>query len=542
MNTMKNTTRVLLVALFVVILATVSCERGSAEQVKALGYRPGSDGAGQFLESIGAATITVLPTAVWSTEETIFLPASQEQIVQLIEENRLGVANTADFEAYKSVVEDQSQGQWGVFESGLKQVKKRALDTKSAGDYFLFLELMEFRPRSGEIAVGGIQCYVVGRNGEDAFSFLFNSHHAAFNDAQLITQDTSEEGRARLVSACTDLALRALVDQIEDARAAATAEREEASEDASRLQALDNYVGEWDWVTTSEDSPPTNGHTSAEWILGNRFVRETVSLPNEDGMTSREIHILRTYDEGTNTFRAWNFDSDFPVSQSTGTWNAETRTLTSVAGGGGDGIAVTTKSNFAKEGIYEWTIVATNPAGDVVWEVSGTSTRRQTQPPPALPVRATAPGEHDEALDRFLGTWRSEHRLAKAAWTPEEKTGASDLVYRRVLGGKFVQEQAQGADGEVGLTMYTYDTEQECYRLWWFTAAGNAGECTGKWDPVTKTFSWTSVPSPAPGLKVRHCFVNDNAFEWEVTAKDDQGELLLLNQGKATRVSEDGNG
>jgi len=59
---------------------------------------------------------------------------------------------------------------------------------------------------------------VVDRNGEDAFSFLLNSHHAAFNDAQLITQDTSKEGRARLVSAGTDLALTVLRDQINSAK------------------------------------------------------------------------------------------------------------------------------------------------------------------------------------------------------------------------------------------------------------------------------------------------------------------------------------
>ena len=228
MRNMKSTTPVLLVALSVVVMATSSCELGSpkhveaqghqAKHVPAPGYRPGSDGAGAFLESIGTATITVLPTAVWSTEETILLPASQEQIDQFIEENHLGAANTADFESYKSVIEDESQGQWGVFQSGLKQVGAQALDTKGAGDYFLFLELMDFRPKSGELAIGGIQCYVVDRNGEDAFSFLLNSHHGAFNDAKLMTQDTSKEGRARLVSAATELALTVLRDQINAAR------------------------------------------------------------------------------------------------------------------------------------------------------------------------------------------------------------------------------------------------------------------------------------------------------------------------------------
>ena len=226
MSIMKNSTPVLLVALSAVIVATASCERGSAKPLEAQkhapapGYRPGSDGAGQFLESIGTATIAVLPTAIWSTEATIFLPASQQQIVQFIEENNLGAASNADSETYKSAVEDESQGQWGVFQSGLKQVCRRALDTKKAEGYCLFLELMEFSPKPGELAIGGIQCYVVDRNGENAFSFLLNSHHGAFNDAKLITRDTSEEGRARLHSAGTGLALTALRSQINSARGA----------------------------------------------------------------------------------------------------------------------------------------------------------------------------------------------------------------------------------------------------------------------------------------------------------------------------------
>lgn len=223
MNVLKKVTPLLLVTLSAIIMITTSCKHKDAKpadagnnQVKPIepqGYRPGSDSAGQFLESIGTTTFTVLPTAIWSTEETIFLPASQQQIVQFIEKNDLGGTSTTDFEIYKSAFENKNQ--MGIFQSTLKQVGKQALATENGGDYFLFLELMEFKPGSDKIGIGGIQCYVVDKNGKDAFSFLLNSHHTTFNNAKLITQDTSLKGRAQLVQASTDLALSALKSNID---------------------------------------------------------------------------------------------------------------------------------------------------------------------------------------------------------------------------------------------------------------------------------------------------------------------------------------
>ena len=59
---MKNTGLSLLVLLSAVVAGTASCEHMCAKTVDAPGYRPGSDGAEAFLDSVDTNAVVVLPT------------------------------------------------------------------------------------------------------------------------------------------------------------------------------------------------------------------------------------------------------------------------------------------------------------------------------------------------------------------------------------------------------------------------------------------------------------------------------------------------
>lgn len=142
----------------------------------------------------------------------------------------------------------------------------------------------------------------------------------------------------------------------------------------------------------------------------------------------------------------------------------------------------------------------------------------------------------NEVLDRFLGTWTSAVTQGPGA----EENETVDLVYTRVLGGKFVQELGEVAGEITAMIMFTYDTDEDLYRAWRFAATDSSSESTGHWDPVSKTLEWTSVAKAGQefAMTSRHHFVNDSVFEWGVDGKDSTGKIVFQMKGKATRTSE----
>jgi hypothetical protein len=144
------------------------------------------------------------------------------------------------------------------------------------------------------------------------------------------------------------------------------------AKDVPELQALSNYIGDWDVEITSKDSPFTKGEATAEWILGGRFVQQTGFLSSADGKTVLKITTLMTYDQKAKAYRMWHFLSDGATSEALGKWDAKKRTMTSVRS---DGTTTTTTASFTKNGIERWTIVTTNQNNEVVGKIGGTNTR-----------------------------------------------------------------------------------------------------------------------------------------------------------------------
>ena len=91
---------------------------------------------------------------------------------------------------------------------------KEVAKVKVEADYALVVELLIYPDQNS--AVWGIHCYVLDREGTNAFSFLLNSHHKMFVDAALKTQDRSAKGQEKLVARAVRTALKALKQQIEE--------------------------------------------------------------------------------------------------------------------------------------------------------------------------------------------------------------------------------------------------------------------------------------------------------------------------------------
>ena len=140
----------------------------------------------------------------------------------------------------------------------------------------------------------------------------------------------------------------------------------------------------------------------------------------------------------------------------------------------------------------------------------------------------------NEVLDRFVGTWRSVQTEGSNAG--DEDT--VDLTYSRRLGGSFVQELGKVSDRDTAMIMYTYDSDQNVFRLWRFAANDPPSQATGTWDAESQALEWTYAANAKQNftMTARHRFLDDNAFEWHVVGKDSADKVLFRVKGRATRT------
>ena len=84
--------------------------------------------------------------------------------------------------------------------------------------YHLAAEVIVIQQPNNHLGVWGIHMYILDQAGNNAFSFLLNSHHQLLVDAKLFSEDHSEAAVDRLVARSTQVILKALDQQIEQAR------------------------------------------------------------------------------------------------------------------------------------------------------------------------------------------------------------------------------------------------------------------------------------------------------------------------------------
>jgi hypothetical protein len=161
--------------------------------------------------------------------------------------------------------------------------------------------------------------------------------------------------------------------------------------------------------------------------------------------------------------------------------------------------------------------------------LAAASTVRSSDTPAATPEQ--------KVLDRFLGHWRCSF-VRRVEGNPAEYKGTIDFTNSRVLRGQFVQERTELSDNTSGMAMFTYDLQRKCYRSWWFGSTGGTSESTGTWDAASKTLTWSILTEPAITCTVRHHFLGENKFEWELTSKDKTGKVFWHEAGTCVRIGE----
>jgi Protein of unknown function (DUF1579) len=149
---------------------------------------------------------------------------------------------------------------------------------------------------------------------------------------------------------------------------------------AAELRVLEDMIGTWDEVVTvkpAEWTPASETRTSVtrrSWSLGGKLMRS-------DGTwqpTKTEFLYLVAYDAAARVYRCWYFDTtgEMPREPMTGTWDAESRTLTwTVTDGAGN--QTVAKHKIIDKDRHDWTMVVTNRDRKVVLDFSAKCTRRK---------------------------------------------------------------------------------------------------------------------------------------------------------------------
>jgi len=312
------------------------------------------------------------------------------------------------------------------------------------------------------------------------------------------------------------------------------------AKDVPELQVLQNYVGTWDVKVAGNEL--AKGEDTAHWILGGRFLEQSGFVVSENGTNRVEITTLYTFDTTKKVYRSWSFLSTGTSSQAEMTWDARTKTMTSVTRPNADGGRSTITADFSESGKERWKFVFTDRDGKAVGEMSGVNTLRkgsELQPESAQGVRELGERSAElRILDRLLGTWRTEYRQMKAEWTPEEENGSADLVCTRELAGQVIRERGTYSDQTTSTWLLNYDAEQRKYRSWWFNSLGLTSESSGRWDESTKTLFWTTVEPSEFNTTSQHGFPDSGKCDWKVLVQDTQGVTMFRMEGTSLRVND----
>lgn len=215
---MKPTTSIQTVILSAAIAAGISLTNlpsRADEPLKTLdapGFRPASEQADRFRQEVESAKIGVLPTIIRTIEKNHILADSPDSISKKLRE--YGVHNPIAIDESLDVGTPEGRAQWELFQSDLSKIRGQIQPLSEKADYFFVLELLVTRIPSGGQAVGGIHCFILDPQGRNAFSFLLNSHHTMFTEADLKEPLASEEGLKKLADQSTAVALRAFQRQI----------------------------------------------------------------------------------------------------------------------------------------------------------------------------------------------------------------------------------------------------------------------------------------------------------------------------------------
>jgi len=168
-----------------------------------------SDRYKRFYHSLKEKGITIFPGVVKNDDGTTYHLASRDTIASFFQNGGVSNVHLAGQEVDLGGVEG-IESQWALFEKSMTLFSDYLKANPIDSGYALIAEYVAEETIN---VIHVIQCYILDSDGEDAFSFLLNSHHKLFTDARLETE--AVKSRDESIGKGTDVIVKALQYQFE---------------------------------------------------------------------------------------------------------------------------------------------------------------------------------------------------------------------------------------------------------------------------------------------------------------------------------------
>ncbi len=180
------------------------------------GFKPECELSAQFMQNFKQSKFVVYPTVIRTPDTTMFSKTSAKAFSELM---------TSDLKLKAELKPEildpgklEGRAQFTFFNNDMKNLAASLKQKTSDADYNVILEIL-FPPQRGKgLNVFGIHIIILNKEGENAFSFLLNSHHDYFTYNDLFSSGSTEEDWENLKLKSTQVAMDAFKKQLKYAQ------------------------------------------------------------------------------------------------------------------------------------------------------------------------------------------------------------------------------------------------------------------------------------------------------------------------------------
>ncbi len=179
-------------------------------------FRPESTLDQAFLDSYKEATIIMYPTITRTTDTTTWSRSLSKGLAQ-----NLRSLENVDISLNETMLDPgelKGEAQFQFFQNDMARLANEIKENEEEADYYMIPEILFGPEGEGTLFVFGIHLFILDKEGENAFSFLLNSHHELFIKAKLYAYNPDEDDVAALKQRSLEVAAQAfslMVDQSE---------------------------------------------------------------------------------------------------------------------------------------------------------------------------------------------------------------------------------------------------------------------------------------------------------------------------------------
>jgi hypothetical protein len=152
---------------------------------------------------------------------------------------------------------------------------------------------------------------------------------------------------------------------------------------------------------------------------------------------------------------------------------------------------------------------------------------------------AQFPETAEQVLPALTGAWKGEFSQKIYGRQPDEKKFTAYAVNDWIVGQKWLRQRVSMPDGGF-LSLASFEPGSQAFREWHFHSRGLIfGPSAGRWDPATRTMTWTNLPEDGVLLLTSWRFVDADTVTWEIIIRDKEGATLFEMQSQMKRTTED---